>query len=346
MRPEIEKGIQICIEAINDENSKGDGVFVLDILRQLSKEPYQGSGFGIGRVLNGDRASWKDMLLWLGEDSKEIEDSLDWENALVMLFDWEKLNAEQMLEYAQKITDVIIYNHVLEHIIEHLTAIDDISKAQEYTLRFFRPYEIEEFVKYTDAQEYGYRVILRYYAQKSDTDNFFKTLKLCKPRVDKNEIDIAKILLLESVCKNEGIESAIKLCHHKNIGERFYFNALNIPAENGEYSALKQLFEKFPEWKQPEKETELHILSIAYMEANEKNKEVPDDFEMLFKRAIQVDAKLKWGASRVRDVILFNLGLASCKNKERLLRCRKTIKNNFVKKELNDIVSNKEIQNE
>jgi len=330
MKPEIEKGIQICIDAINDKNIKGGDVFVLDILNQLAKEPYSGCGLGIGSSECGLRSAWEDKMKSFFSGIRSI---LDWENALLMLFDWEKLNEVQMLEYAQNIADTFIFNHVLEHIIENLTAEDEISKAQEYTL-LFRPYEID---KYTDAQETGYRVILRYYARKGDADNFFKTLKLCKPSQKIYIIDEAKIKLLQTVCENKGIETAIKLCSHKNMGERFYFDALSVVAENGEYSALKKLFEKYPELKQPEKETELHILSLAYSEAAKRNIETEDDFEILFDRALNIDAKMKWGDAKTRDVILFVLGLASRENKERFLRCRKAIKNNSIKRELSDI---------
>jgi len=118
------------------------------------------------------------------------------------------------------------------------------------------------------------------------------------------------------------------------LGAKLYFSALTAFAEQGNYQELKQIFEKHPELKQPEAETELKILATAYLEAKKINLLIDDDFEELFERAVKMDRKLKWGDVKLQDSILLDLGLANQNNKERFLKCRKAIKNNWLKKEL------------
>ena len=105
-------------------------------------------------------------------------------------------------------------------------------------------------------------------------------------------------------------------------------------AGQGKYQQLKTIFEKYPELKQPELETELSVLTTAYLKAKQQNLAIDDDFELLFDRAKEVNRKLSGGDAKLQDVIFFDLGLASFDNIERLKRCRKAIKNNWLKREL------------
>ncbi len=337
MNKEIEKSVSICIDAINGKKSDNNDTFVLATLKILSQEPYRGNGLGIGcgkHGFRGYRTSWKDLIMrLLGKD--KLQHSLDWEKALLVIFHSENLSSEVMYSYARLIEDAIIYNHVLLHIIEDMVAMDKISEAKNYIPFFKTTYIFKE----ENNQEDGYRVILRYYAQKGNVDEFFKVFKLCEPRKERYEIETYKGILVESVCAQHGIEAAIAVCKHKNIGERYWINALDILTDQGEYRKLKSIFSQYPELKQPEKETELKALTRAYLEAIRQKEETDDDFEVLFQRADKVDPKLKWGDFRLRDSILFDLGLASKGDQERTTRCRKAIKNNSIKKELNDMLS-------
>lgn len=339
MNEEIEKSIRICIDAINGKKSNNGDKFVLATLKRLSQEPYRGNGLGIGcgkHGYRGYRSSWKDLITRLVAKEK-LDYSLVWKDALLVIFHSENLDSETMYSYTRLINDAIIYNHVLLHIIEDIVAMDKISEAKNY-IPFFKTTHI---FKEENNQDDGYRVILRYYAQKGNADEFFNLFKLCEPRKDRYEIESYKEMLVESVCAQQGLEPAITLCKHKNIGKRYWINALNIFAEKGEYQKLKSIFSQYPDLKQPERETELSVLTTAYLEATRQKIKTDDDFEILFQQADKVNPKLKCGDFRLRDTILFNLGLASEGNKERVIRCRKAIKNNSIKKELNDILSQK-----
>jgi hypothetical protein len=331
MNVEIRKSIEICIDGINGKRGEDDDLSVLKTLERLDGEPYQGRGLGIGDTgRNGYRASWADMITRFAGWKERISGALDREDALLMLFDRANMDEDMMLGYAEKIGDAIIYNHVLKHIIENLARLSDLEKAGSFTLKF-RPAHI---FKDEDNLSMGYRIIAGYHARRGESAEFFKLFKLCDPSSGRYEMGLLKAELVEGVCRRDGIEAAVAVCGHRNIGGQYYFNALRVYAEKGDYAKLKAIFAKYPQLKQPESETELNILALACMEARGKGLKVDDDFEELFKRAIEVDPKLKWGDVRLRDSILLDLGMAYRDNRERRMRCRKAIKNNWLRKEL------------
>jgi hypothetical protein len=222
---------------------------------------------------------------------------------------------------------------VLEHILENLVELGEIEKAKKYIPHF----KTTHIFKEENNFDFGYRIILRHYAKQADRDNFFKIFKFCEPRKDRYDMEVIKMLLVKACAEKHGIEPAMQLCNHKNIGERYVYHALSVFAEKGEYEKLQSLFIQYPQLKQPELETELKILAQAYIEAAKNGFELDDrEFDELFNRALHVNPKLKWGDFRLRDSILFDLALASKNNKDRAVRCRKAIKNNLLKKELDN----------
>ena len=336
MKQQIEQAINFCIEALNNKNErsqevKGNSEYVLATLNEIKKLPYEGRNLGIGDFGYEDyRSSFDVTSKWFGQ--QPITHSLSWKNALLTLFDFANYDEFTMLEFAKNIVnDNIIFNHVLKHIITNCVVEGDVSKA-EYFIPNFKPTQI--FRKQSDNLDLGYLIILKHYALKGDHTNFFKYFKPSKPAVNKTEVTEAKDLLVKKYAKNNDIERAIKLCQHKNLGSKFYLDALLAFVEQGKYQELKTIFQKYPELKQPELETELIVLSGAYLKAKELNFQIDDDFEYLFERALKVDRKIRWGDAKLQDSILMDLGRASIENKERMSRCRKAIKATWLKKEL------------
>ena len=90
----------------------------------------------------------------------------------------------------------------------------------------------------------GYRIIAGYYARRGDADEFFKLFKLCAPGTEKYEMDLLKTELVKGICRRDGIDAAIRMCRHKNIGDKYIFHALSVYAENGEYAKLKEIFSR------------------------------------------------------------------------------------------------------
>ncbi len=97
---------------------------------------------------------------------------------------------------------------------------------------------------------------------------------------------------------------------------------------------LYDFFNHYPELKQPEQETELCMLISAFEKAKTNNLSADDDFEILFERVKKADRKLRWGNFTLQDELFLNLGLAGAGDPERIKRCRKAIKNNSLKNEL------------
>ncbi|RZL44539.1 MAG: hypothetical protein EOP00_19680 [Pedobacter sp.] len=335
MRQQIDQAINFCIEALNNkiegsQEANGNSEYVLAVLNDIKKLPYQGRNLGIGDFGYDDyRSRFEDTSKQFGE--RPITYSLSWKNALLTLFDFANYNEPKMLEFAQKIVnDDIIFNHVLKHIITNCIVEGDIPKAEMFIPKFKTTHIFRE----QDNLDMGYLIILKHYAIKGDDKNFFKYFKQSKPAINKTEVTDAKDLLVKNYAKNNGIEQTISLCQHKNLGSKFYLDALLAFVEQGKYQELKIMFEKYPELKQPELETELIVLSGAYLKAKKFNFQIDDDFEYLFERALKVDRKIRWGDAKLQDSILMDLGRASEENKERVSRCRKAIKANWLKKGL------------
>jgi hypothetical protein len=329
MESNIREAIHLSINALNSGNYEDD-VIVLNELKRMYEQPYEGRDLGIGTLrYRGFRNSWHSIKLQT-ENLKTIDHKLTWESVLLVLFDFGNYNEPEMLELAFKVNDAIIFNHLLKHIIANLIKQEKISEAEEYIPHFRTTHIFKE----EDNQDEGYLLILNFYAGKGDADNFFKYFKKCDPRKNKHHVTENKGWLVETYAALHPIESAIELCKHKNLGEKYTYYALYAYARQGLYQELKAIFNQYPTLKQSELETELSILIIAYSKAKRESLINIDDFEELFIRATMVDRKLKWGDCKLQDSLFLDLGLASEGNKERITRCKKAIKNNSLKKEL------------
>lgn len=329
MKIQIEQSIAHCIEAINNSGT-GSDTKVLETIRAVTNQPYQGHGLGIGSYgERGYRTSRKDMFKRF-EDRDTITDSLTWLNAILYLYDSIGFNEDEILASAADIRDDIIFNHVLKHIITNLAIRNEIEKALQF-IPNFRPTKI--FTEENNLDK-GYLIILGYFASQGDAENFFKYFRLAEPAKNRHEVAEAKKFLVESFATKNEIEASINLCRHKNLGDQFIYDALYAIARQGQYLKAKEIFEKYPALKQPEQETELRILSTAYLEAKTQKIETEDVFDELFERALKVDKKLKWGDFRLQDSILLDLGMANLENRERVNTCRKAIKNSGLKREL------------
>jgi hypothetical protein len=330
MKESIAQSIKSCIDAIN-HSREGLDLEVLETIRTLASLPYNGAGLGIGTEgYRGYRPSYQEVIK-IFIQRKRINNNLDWEKALMLLYDAANLFEEDILLSAENIKDDIIFNHVLEHVISNLAAKNDIANA----LKFISQFRTTTIFREENNKDSGYLIILRHYAAKADADNFFNYFKFSEPRKNKSELADLKAYLVESFASSHDIEEAIHLCKHKNLGEKFQSSALFAFAKTGKYAELKSTLEKYPELKQLENETELGLLSTAYLAAKKNKLVIEDNFEVLFERALKLDRKIKSGAAAMRDAVLFNLGMAEHENEERRERCRKAIKNNSIKREFN-----------
>jgi len=328
MKETIDHTIKLCIDAIN-HSGDGQDLEVLQYIRDYAPQSDQGSGLGIGAEgYRGYRSSYEDLLKRLMH-RKRLNDNLDWEKALMLLYYIANYNESDMLLSAKNISDDIIFNHILEHIISNLVAKKDVENG----LKFIPNFRTTTIFREENNQDNGYLIILRYYAAQGDPINFFSHFKLAEPSKNKSELAELKAFLVESFAEKHTIEEAINLCKHKNLGKKFLINALNSFAKTGKYHELIDIFAKYPELRQLENETELSVLSTCYFVAKKNEFLIADDFDVLFERALNLDRKIKSGVASLQDAVLFNLGSAEYENKERREKCRKAIKNNSIKKE-------------
>ncbi|SHL99155.1 hypothetical protein [Flavobacterium chilense] len=314
---QINKAIDCCIEALNNpiegtQKSVGDDALVIETIHKASAPPYTGRGSSIVNT---------------------ITYTLQWLSAIIWLYDFANYTEDEMLESAQKIVNAdIIFNHILKHIITSLTKKDKIDEAVNMTKHFKKTVI---FRKEEDNQDKGYLIILEYYAKKGDDKNFFKYFKLSKPAINKTEVYVAKRKLVQHFTLQNGVQKSLELCQHKNLGKGLHSCIVEPFAQAGRYGELKAIFVQYPELKNPEQETELSMLTSACYHAKNKNIIIlEDDFEELFARALKVDRKIRFGDCKLQNWILLNLGLASKGNVKRMIMCRKAIKNNSLKREL------------
>lgn len=328
MKTEIEKSISLCIEALN--GIIGNDAAVLDTMHKVIKQPYAGRGLGLGDFGHrGYRASTESIFLHF-DGNKVIDGPLSWESAILFLYDSINLTEEEILTSAQNIQDKIIFNHIIDHIICNLLKQNSITAAVTYIPHYRKTF----FSREENNFDRGYLLIVDHFATVGDAENFFKYFKLSEPKKNQYTLSYKKECLVEVFASKNGIKASIDLCNHKNIGKKYYFNALYAFATQGKYDEVKDFFVSYPELKQPEKETELKILAAAYQHAKENGETIDDDFEELFQRALQVDRKLRWGDVKLQDSVFLDLGLSQSDNPERVIRCRKAIKDNRLKQEL------------
>lgn len=334
MEKKFEKAIGYCVEALNIDDGQeviySNQDYVLKTLNKALTLPYIGRNLGIGDLRYQDYREFRyDRYSYRFKDG--IDDSLSWLHILLILFDLANYDENKIFKVATDIANNnIMFNHVLKHIITNCIVLNDIELAKNFIPHF----KATVIFKEEDNLDLGYLIILNHYAMKGDMQNFFKFFKQSKPAKNRYEVNLAKELLVNNYSLKNGVELGFDLCKHKNLGNKFHYNVLMALAEQGNYYKLKQVFSKYPDLKQPELETELKVLSQAYFKSKELKGIVEDDFEVLFDRAINMERKLKWGDVKLQDAVFANLYLASKDNKERMLRCRKAIKNNSLKREL------------
>lgn len=326
----LDLAIEYCIDALNDTNiCDQKEQFILNTIEKLKALPYKGRNLGIKTFfIYGERSNFSEYINRINKGDLPNH-SLGILNIILTLYDFANYTEYNILTSAQKIrTNDFIFNHIMKHIITNFAVMDDIKSAEKFIPNFRKTIIFKE----EDNLDQGYLIILHYYALKGDVENFFKYFKQSKPNINRLKILDYKSVLARNYTLNNGIEKSIQLCNHKNLGTKFYIFALRAFAEQGKYNELKKIFEKHPQLKQPEQETELTILLEAYSEAKKLGYKINDDFQLLFDRISHVNRKIKCGDVKLQDSLFFDLGLSSKDNLDRFKMCRKAIKNNILKK--------------
>ena len=191
----------------------------------------------------------------------------------------------------------------------------------------------------TETDYQGYRKLLKFYATKGRLEDSLSILKDCKPKESpKSQIEECKRLLIENFAANNGLEAAVELCGNKVFGAKYLFNALLPTARQIGYIGTQRLFFANKRFRQPEFRTYELVLMESY-EADSSIHEREDIYQEIYELIDSIDKIIKWGDFKLRDWLL--LKLASClqrddhqKYEKRITQCRKAIRNNSLKREL------------
>lgn len=344
MKERILKSIKTSIEILNLlKNSYGNcknidfsrqNTFVIEVFKELYKQEYQGRGLGLGELYGRklERCTITSNGKYNFSDVDEIKPhSLDWLYAFIVLCDFENLTNAEIFEYAEQIKDDIIYNHIIKHIIINCLVSNNVDEALFYIEKF----RTTTIYKTTDNKDQGYLIILHYYASKGDEKNFFKYFKLAKPAINRWEIGLRKQWLVQSYCLKNSIPNSIKLCKHKNLGNKYLIEITKALSEEGEYKKLKSNLKKYKEFEIESEDIKTMFLVTAYTNALKFSKKVPNDFDTLFNSCLKIDRKVKTGDFKLVDELLFKLGLAyQNTNPFRTAQCKKAIKDTYFIKKL------------
>ena len=244
MKQEIEKAINLCIEALNNgkdssQEVEGDDATVLAIIKKMGGLPYKGTGLGIGSFGYGDyRASQEDMY-GMFKDRKTITYALGWEDAILLLYDFGNYTEDGILQSAQGIIkDNIIFNHIIKHCITNLVIKNEVEEAEKFISNF----RTTKIFKEEDNHDDGYLIILKHFALNADVVNFFKYFKPSKPAINKSEVNDAKEILVNRFALKNGIEETMALCKHKNLGDKISSKYLVCLCRTREISATQNYF--------------------------------------------------------------------------------------------------------
>lgn len=149
MKAYIEEALSLCLTALNNKGS-GDEQRVMQIVQQVAQQPYQGRGLGIGTLgYRFSRVSWQgrtEQML----NGYEIDSTLSWLEVLLYLADSGNYTDPEMLELLTPMTDDIIFNHVMKHIVSNLVVEEKITEAEKY-IPYFRKTDI---IKEENNQDY------------------------------------------------------------------------------------------------------------------------------------------------------------------------------------------------
>ncbi len=328
--------IRLCIDSINSVQvlKNYNNKYVINVLRELANQPYQGRHLGKEKYNVFERKDWLTYQQRINTyhnisaiDSDYLYDgSLGdntsyWVKAIILLMDNANFTNDEIFEVAKKVKDNhLAYFLILDHIVFLCLEEEDVDLALDF------------ISKYDDDIMYmGYYYLVEYFAYKADYKNFAKYYNLSRDRDGLHNNDL-KTRLVKEYCKKHGIDNALALCKKKHIGKSFQFDALDVLAKRGEYSTIKNILDNNAELLKAKPHHRLLLLVDSFSEAIKNNTSVDDDFESLYTKSVNLEKKHRFDNMRLRDYLLLIMGMAYQDiDKERALKCRKAIRYNAIK---------------
>jgi len=187
----------------------------------------------------------------------------------------------------------------------------------------------------------GHRLILKYYAEVGDIDEFKKRIKPSKPgKFPRHEIQSFKFLLVEGYSKKFGYQKGLELCNDKFFEKVSSIAALRWTAHLIGLHEIDQILDNYPKVlvDSPNGRADLFVLHFKEGKVSQIS---DDDFKRVLNEIMKIDKDIKAGDGRLRDFLLMDFG-SSTSNRQQTLECKKLIISPFYKKELNYFLTNSE----
>ena len=253
---------------------------------------------------------------------------LSWNSNLERLFKESIIDTKARFEFILRIENPIMRMHQTLNFIEYLTTINEI----DFTSQVIESLKNIETSRTKDTRSLGHRKILGYFAEHANLENFILTLKLCEISKERNEIQRIKFHFVNNYSKTNSLEETLKVVQHKVFGKKYILSALKPNTEKASYRDMKNTLDKNTLLKELDNETKVQLLAETFYQSSKIEYKL-SDFNEIYEKVFNLDPKIRIGDVKLRDWLLMQIG-SNLKEIELVIKCRKAIKNNNLKKEL------------
>jgi len=250
---------------------------------------------------------------------------------LKTIIDENKIDLYEAKKIISEIEQSFVLNWIIIFLIEKAVERGELILAKDLILDL--PDEKDGPARYQ-----GERIILKYYAENNDLIGFKSSLKNSKPNSwPKNDVVDSKRVMIENYSRVNDFNAGIELCKTKVFGNKFLLDTLQWKVSGISLNQIAEIIESNSIYT----DFEPNIKAILFVKHFDSRQIMihEKDFQFTLKEIMKVDVSIKFGDGRLRDSLLCDLG-SSTLNKNQTLDCKKYIKANFYKRELNSHISN------
>lgn len=187
------------------------------------------------------------------------------------------------------------------------------------------------------SQYVGHRLMLNYFAQNGDLNNFKKRTKSSKPsKFPRGEVGNMKSILIEGYSKKNGYEKGIELLKSRYFEKVSSISTIRWNAKNMSINKIDSVLSEIGQ-NTPEAKSDLYV---SHFRENSILETIPSKtFDKVMEEILKVDKDEKCGDGRCRDFLFMDLG-SSTRDLKQIKQCKSLIISPRIKKELNYHIKN------
>ena len=253
---------------------------------------------------------------------------LSWNSNLDRLYEETLVEPDIRFNFVLSVNDPIMRMHQTLSFLEYLTSTDNIDFANEVV----ESLKDIESGRMKDTRSLGHRKILDYYADKADFTNFSAVIKCCEPAKERTNLDRIKWKFISNYSEANTLEDTLKVVKHKLFGKKYFFGALEPMTKKVSYKSMKETLENHELLAELESSTKIQLLAETFHYSSKVGYDL-NDFNEIFEQVFNLDPKIRAGDVKLRDYLLMQIG-CNLNERELVMKCKKEIKNNRLKKEL------------